>query len=83
MNRKEKQKMKKLLTALITLALVLLCAAAMAEIDIDLSFPDPAFNQYIREYFDKDRDGLINNAELAVIEAKTEIRRYESRMKNM
>lgn len=75
--------MKKLLTALITLALVLLCAAAMAEIDIDLSFPDPAFNQYIREYFDKDRDGLINNAELAVIEAKTEIRRYESRMKNM
>lgn len=75
--------MKKLFTALIVLALVLLCAAAMAEVDIDGSFPDPVFNRYVRDRYDHDGDGFFNNSEVVEIQQVKEIRRYQSDIKDM
>ena len=67
--------MKKQIAILFTLALVFLCAAALADIDIDGTFPDPEFNEYVREYIDTDKNGVLSGSECADV---TEI--YGGRM---
>ena len=75
--------MKKLFAALLVLLLALLCAGALAEIDIDLSVPDPVFNRYVRQNYDTDKSGTISGVELAAMEQVTEIRRYQSDIKDL
>ena len=56
--------MKKLFALLFTLGLLVLCTAALAEIDIDGTFPDPKFNAYVRSSIDRDHDGVLSNREV-------------------
>jgi uncharacterized protein YjdB len=60
--------MKKLLTALIVLALVLLCSGALADISIDGTFTDPALIEYVTRNFDDDKNGELNREELLKVE---------------
>ena len=61
--------MKKLLTALIVLALVLLCSGALAEIVINGTFADPVFIEYVTRNFDDDKNGTLTREEYLAMEA--------------
>ena len=58
--------MKKRVGILLTIALVLLCAVALADVAInEANFPDPAFRKVVKK-FDLNENGSLNNNEIAL-----------------
>ncbi len=59
--------MKRIIGLLLTLALVLICALALADVSVnETNFPDEAFRNVVKE-FDTDGDGKLSNAEIAAV----------------
>ena len=59
--------MKKCLGILVTLLLVLACVPALADVPIDSAhFPDPGFQEILKTWYDKDKNGVLSDQELAV-----------------
>ena len=62
--------MKKLLGILTILALLCLCACALADVAIDeKAFPDATFRTWVREYLDPNGDGVLSDAECNAVTA--------------
>lgn len=61
-------RVKKVIGAALCLALICLCAFALADVAINrTNFPDPYFRDYARA-FDEDGDGKLSKKELAAVE---------------
>ena len=59
--------MKKAIGMLICILLVCVCAAALADVEINATnFPDPVFREYVKQ-FDKDGDGKFSGSEIQEI----------------
>ena len=60
--------MKKRIAVLVCVLLCAICAAALADVEVnETNFPDKAFRTHVRQ-FDTDHDGILSNAELKDVE---------------
>ena len=47
------------------LLMVLFCTFALADLNINTTFTDSVFREYVKKYFDTDKNGFLSNTEIA------------------